>query len=49
MKDAEVEFPTVLPGDELVPLESILRTEELNRRPSRAPDYNDDGAQSWIF
>ena len=27
------------PGDRLVPLESILRTEELIRRPRRAPDY----------
>src|SRR5215475_1821776 len=42
MKHAEVEFPTKLPGDSLVPLESILCTEELNRRPSRAPDYQAD-------
>ena len=33
------ESPTVLPSDSLVPLESILCTEELNRRPSRPPDY----------
>jgi PAS domain S-box-containing protein len=39
MKHAEVESPTVLPGDSFVPLESILCTEELNRRPSRAPNY----------
>jgi signal transduction histidine kinase len=42
MKHAKVESPTVLPSDSLVPLvplESILCTEELNRRPSRAPDY----------
>jgi hypothetical protein len=37
--DAKVESSTVLPADSLVPLESILRTEELNRRPLRAPDY----------
>jgi PAS domain S-box-containing protein len=42
MKHAEVESPTMLPGDSLVPLESILCTEELNRRPSRAPDYQAD-------
>jgi PAS domain S-box-containing protein len=39
MKHAKVESPTVLPSDSLVPLESILFTEELNRRPARAPDY----------
>src|SRR4029450_2055345 len=39
MKHAEVESPTVLPGDSFVPLESILCTEELNRRPSREPNY----------
>jgi len=39
MKHAEVESPTVLPGDSFVSLESILCTEELNRRPSRAPNY----------
>ena len=33
------EDPPVLPGDSLVPLESVLCTEELNRRPSRPPDY----------
>ena len=42
MIHAEVESPTMLPGDSLVPLESILCTEELNRRPSRAPDYQAD-------
>ena len=31
--------PTMPPGDSLVPLESVLCTEELNRRPTRAPDY----------
>lgn len=31
--------PTALPGDNLVPLEAILCTEELARRPSRPPDY----------
>jgi signal transduction histidine kinase len=39
MKHAKVESPTVLPRDSLVPLASILCTEELNRRPARAPDY----------
>lgn len=29
----------MLPSDSLVPLESVLCTEELNRRPSRPPDY----------
>jgi PAS domain S-box-containing protein len=42
MKHAEVESPMMLPGDSLVPLESILCTGELNRRPSRAPDYQAD-------
>jgi PAS domain S-box-containing protein len=42
MKHAEVESSTMLPGDGLVPLESILCTEGLNRRPSRAPDYQAD-------
>ncbi|MGH7848537.1 MAG: hybrid sensor histidine kinase/response regulator [Candidatus Binatia bacterium] len=31
--------PTVLPSDSLVPLEAILCSEELNRRPARQPDY----------
>jgi len=35
MKRAEVESPTTLPGDGLVPSGSILCTEELQRRPSR--------------
>jgi PAS domain S-box-containing protein len=39
MKHAKVESPTALPSDSLVPLESVLFTEELNRRPARAPDY----------
>jgi PAS domain S-box-containing protein len=39
MDSSAVESPTVLPNDSLVPLESILCTEELNRRPTRAPDY----------
>ena len=33
------EAPTVIAGDSPVPLESVLCTEELNRRPSRPPDY----------
>jgi PAS domain S-box-containing protein len=33
------ESPTALPSDSLVPLESILCTEELDRRPLRPPDY----------
>jgi two-component system cell cycle sensor histidine kinase/response regulator CckA len=33
------ESPTVLLRDRLLPLESILRTEELSRRPLRPPDY----------
>ena len=37
--DAKHESPTALPSDGLVPLESILCTEELDRRPSRPPDY----------
>src|SRR5438552_3134240 len=32
------ESPTALPSDSLVPLESVLCTEELNRRPARPPD-----------
>ena len=36
---AQDESPTALPSDSLVPLESILCTEELDRRPSRPPDY----------
>jgi len=39
MDSSAVESPTVLPSDSFVPLESILCTEELNRRPSRAPNY----------
>src|SRR5262249_19691678 len=39
MKHAKAESSTVLPSDSLVSLESVLCTEELNRRPSRAPDY----------
>jgi len=35
----KVEFPTVLTNDNLVPLEAILCTEELSRRPPRPPDY----------
>ena len=42
MKHAEVESPPMLPSESLVPLESILFTEELNRRPSRPPDYEAD-------
>src|SRR4030095_14223972 len=36
---AKDESPTTFPSDSLVPLESILCTEELDRRPSRPPDY----------
>src|SRR6516165_11300406 len=32
-------YRAALPSDGLVPLESILCTEELNRRPTRPPDY----------
>jgi GAF domain-containing protein len=39
MKSTPNESPAVLPGDSLVPLESVLCTEELGRRPSRPPDY----------
>lgn len=38
-KPANDESPTGLPKDSLVPLEAILCTEELNRRPARSPDY----------
>jgi PAS domain S-box-containing protein len=36
---AQDESPTAFASDSLVPLESILCTEELDRRPSRPPDY----------
>jgi hypothetical protein len=39
MKSTQEESPTALPDDGLVPLESILCTEELNRRPTRPRDY----------
>src|ERR1700720_4585146 len=39
MTSPQDEFPTVIPSDSLVPLESVLCTEELNRRPTRPPDY----------
>src|SRR6516165_8542849 len=39
MKSTQDQSPTALPGDGLVPLESILCTEELNRRPMRPWDY----------
>ena len=39
MKSIEHKAPAVLPGKSLVPLESVLCTEELNRRPARPPDY----------
>jgi hypothetical protein len=39
MKSTQYESPTVFSGDTLVPLESVLCTEELNRRPTRPPDY----------
>ena len=38
-KPAKDESPGALSGNGLVPLESILCTEELNRRPARPPDY----------
>ena len=39
MKPTQAESPTVHPAKSLVPLESVLCTEELNRRPARPPDY----------
>lgn len=39
MKPTQAESPTVPADHNPVPLESILCTEELNRRPSRPPDY----------
>ena len=39
MKPMKDERATVLPRDSLVPLESVLCTEELNLRPERPPDY----------
>ena len=39
MNPTQAESPTVHPGKSLVPLESVLCTEELNRRPARPPDY----------
>src|SRR6266853_3271988 len=39
MKSTQDQSPTALPSDGLVPLEAILRTEELNRRPTRPRDY----------
>src|SRR6516164_6120108 len=39
MKSTQDQSPTALPGDGLVPLESILCTEELNARPTRPRDY----------
>ena len=44
MNHAEVESPTMLPGDDLVPLGSILCTEELRCRPSRPPDYEKENS-----
>ena len=38
-KPTEDQSPRMLPSDSLVPLESVLCTEELNRRPTRPPDY----------
>ena len=38
-KPAKATSPGVLHGKSLVPLESVLCTEELNRRPTRAPDH----------
>jgi signal transduction histidine kinase/ActR/RegA family two-component response regulator len=42
LQPAEAESPAALPGDSVVPLESVLCTEELNRRPSRPPDYENE-------
>src|SRR5215510_8474258 len=39
MKPTQVQSPTALPEDGLVPLESILCTEELIGRPTRPRDY----------
>ena len=39
MKSMRDDRATVLPRDSLVPLESVLCTEELNLRPERPPDY----------
>jgi PAS domain S-box-containing protein len=39
MKDTTLESRAVRPSESCVPLNAILFTEELNRRPSRAPDY----------
>jgi PAS domain S-box-containing protein len=42
MKSTQEELPTDLPSDSLVPLESVLCTEELNARPTRPPDYESE-------
>jgi len=39
MKSTQDRSPTALPRDGLVPLQAILCTEELSRRPTRPPDY----------
>lgn len=39
MKPALTKSPAALPGDGDVPLDSVLCTGELNRRPVRPPDY----------
>ncbi len=39
MSPTQAESPTALPSDGVVPLESVLCTEELDRRQSRLPDY----------
>lgn len=39
MKPTKDTSRSVPPSDSLVPLESVLCTEELNQRPSRPPDY----------
>jgi hypothetical protein len=44
MKHAEVESPTMLPGDSFVPSGSILRTEELRCRRWRPPDYENENS-----
>ena len=35
--------------DAPVALESVLCTEELNRRPSRAPDYETENRAWWLW
>jgi PAS domain S-box-containing protein len=49
MKSTQDQSPAALPRDGLVPLEAILCTEELNRRPKRPPDYEaENRALVWL-